>query len=176
MITSLRLYFLRHGRADRQAYAGDDDALRPLVDEGRRRTWATADLLGRLDPQLEAVVTSPLLRARQTAEIMADHLGLRDVLREDAGLGPGCDLPALAAMLASLPSDVRRILLVGHEPDFSQVIGEITGGAVVMRKGALARVDLTPGRRPRGELVWLLQPRVVLSCRDGSGSYEPERG
>lgn len=176
MTTSLRLYFLRHGRADRQAFDGDDDALRPLVDEGRRRTWATADLLARLDPQVEAVVTSPLLRARQTAEIMADHLGLRDGPRDDAGLAPGCDLPALAALLASLPSDVRRILLVGHEPDFGQIIGEITGGAVVMRKGALARVDLTPGRRPRGELVWLLQPRIVLSCRDGSGSYAPERG
>jgi len=176
MTPGLRLYFLRHGRADREAFAGDDDALRPLVDEGRRRTLVTADLLARFDARIDAVITSPLVRARQTADIVADRLGLREVLHEDGRLGLGFDLPTLAAMLAGLPADRRCILLVGHEPGLSQVIGEITGGAVVIRKGALARVDLTPGRKPRGELVWLLQPGIMLSCRDGSGSYAPERG
>lgn len=176
MTTGLRLYFLRHGRADRQAYAGHDDDLRPLVDEGRRRTRATADLLARIDPRIDTVITSTPVRARQTADIMAERLGLREVLQEDSRLGLGFDLPTLAALLAGLPSDVRRVLLVGHEPGLSQVIGEITGGAVVMRKGALARVDLTPGRTPRGELVWLLQSGIVLSCRDAPGSDGPGPG
>ena len=73
------------------------------------------------------------------------------------------DIQLLASILAGLKNDRRRILLVGHEPSFSTVIGDLTGGVVVMRKGALARVDLTPGEMTRGRLVWLLQPRVLLN-------------
>ncbi|MEZ4386347.1 MAG: histidine phosphatase family protein [Candidatus Krumholzibacteriia bacterium] len=176
MTPGLRLYFLRHGRADRDQFAGPDDGLRPLVEAGRHRTRLVADLLLRLDSGIDAVVTSPLLRARQTAEIVAGRLGLTDTLIEDARLGPGFDLPTLAAVLAGLAGDPRRILMVGHEPSLSTVIGEIAGGRVVLRKGALARVDLTVGRRLRGELVWLLQPRVLLTCQGAAeaAAHEPD--
>lgn len=174
MTTLLRLYFLRHGRADREQFDGADDNQRPLVDEGRRRTAVTARALARLEPDLDAIITSPLVRAEQTAAIVADHLGLSDRLRVDARLAPGFDLPELLEILADLlaaaraeaaagsPAGARNLLLVGHEPDLSLVIGELTGGDVVMKKGALARVDLAADDLSRGVLVWLLQPRVLL--------------
>jgi len=164
MPEGLRLFFLRHGPADRDQFDGDDDDLRPLVARGRRRMRVAAEFLARLEPGIDAVVTSPLVRARETAEIVASRLGLGDRVREDERLGLDFDLPALAAILAGLRDDHRRILLVGHEPGFSTVVGELTGGSrVSMKKGALARVDLTPGAGPHGRLVWLLQPRVLLS-------------
>ncbi len=164
MADGLRLFFLRHGRADRDRFHGDDDTQRPLVEAGRARLRRTAEFLVQLAPDLDAVLTSPLVRAAETAEIVASRLGLADRVRHDRRLDLQFDLPRLAAILAALREDHRRILLVGHEPSFSEVIGELTGGTrVVMKKGALARVDLTPGASTRGHLVWLLQPRVLLS-------------
>jgi phosphohistidine phosphatase len=164
MAAGLRLFFLRHGLADRDQFEGPDDAMRPLVAEGRRRMRVTAEFLARLDLRIDLILTSPLVRAVQTAEIVAARLGLDEAMHVDDRLGPGCDLAALAAILAGLPDDHRRLLLVGHEPSFSTLVAELTGCAVPLKKGALARVDLQPGRDPRGLLVWLLQPRVLLSC------------
>jgi phosphohistidine phosphatase len=175
MAGDLRLFFLRHGLADRSAYDGEDDDRRPLTDQGRRRLRVEAEFIARLEAGIDAVVTSPLLRASETAEIVAARLGLSDRLQVDARLGPGFDLPALAAMLAGLASDHRRIMLVGHEPSFSEVVGELIGdGHVSMKKGALARVDLLPGREPRGRLVWLLQPRVLLTADRSRDAGAPE--
>lgn len=174
MADGLRLFFLRHGPADRDQFQGDDNTLRPLVDRGRERMRAEADFIGRLDTGLDVVVTSPLVRARETAEILAARLGLADRVRQDARLGLDFCLEHLAGLLAGLPDDRRRVLLVGHEPSFSQVIGELTGGTrVVMKKGALARVDLTPGAGTRGHLVWLLQPRVLLNHHRGAADVAP---
>ncbi len=170
MADGLRLFFLRHGAADRDQYQGDDDALRPLVDRGRERLRTEAEFIDRLATGLDVVVTSPLVRALETAEIVAARLGLADRVRQDARLGLDFDLERLAGILAALPDDHRRILLVGHEPGFGLVIGELTGGTrVVMKKGALARVDLTPGAGTRGQLVWLLQPRVLLNHHRPAG-------
>ncbi|MBD3220279.1 phosphohistidine phosphatase SixA [bacterium] len=163
MADGMRLFFLRHGPADRDQFDGDDDDLRPLVERGRQRMRAIAEVIARLDQKIDTVVTSPLVRAAETAEIVANRLGLQERLITDERLGLDFDVQALAAILAGLKNDRRRILLVGHEPSFSEVIGELTGGAVVVRKGALARVDLTPGQQQRGRLVWLLQPRVLIT-------------
>lgn len=163
MADHMRLFFLRHGPADRDQFDGDDDDLRPLVERGRQRMRAIADVIARLEQKIDTVVTSPLVRAQETAEIVVNRLGIADRLVTDERLGLEFDVQALASVLAGLKNDRRRILLVGHEPSFSEVIGELTGGAVVMRKGALARVDLTPGESQRGRLVWLLQPRVLIT-------------
>jgi len=160
------LYFLRHGPADRDEFAGVDDTQRPLVAAGRERIRRETEVLAHCDLALDAVITSPLVRAAETAAIVTAGLGLADRLHADARLAPGFDLAALAAVLADRPDDDRRLLLVGHEPDFSEVIRGLTGGRVVMKKGALARVDLAPGRELRGRLVWLLQPQVLVQCRE----------
>lgn len=172
----LQTYFLRHGRADRDRYDGDDDRLRPLVKEGRRRLAATARVLAGLELRFDAIVTSPLVRAEQTAAIIAEGLDLDDRLTVDPRLAPGFGMHELLEVLAAYLAAARaaadgaggphRLLLVGHEPDLSLLIGDLTGGDVVMKKGALARVDIDGRDLRRGGLVWLLQPQVLLGIDD----------
>ncbi len=156
-----RLYFLRHGLADHPDFQGDDDQ-RPLSRDGEVRMRSQAACLDGLGLDLDVILTSPLTRAAQTAAIVAGRLGLADRVLEEPRLGAGFGVGALAAILAELPANHRRIMLVGHEPGFSLVIGEITGGSdVVVKKGGLARVDLHPDEELRGRLVWLLPPKMM---------------
>ena len=155
----MRLYFLRHGRADRDAWSGTDFA-RPLTAEGVARLERTAVRLARLGLRPDAILTSPLVRARQTAEIAAAGLGREDRLREDDRLAGGFGPDALAAILAD-HADAAELLLVGHEPAFSETVGALTGGDVTCKKGSLVRVDLHATAPPAGTLVWLLPPRLL---------------
>lgn len=159
-ISAKRLYFLRHGLADPDQYTGPDD-LRPLTVEGRRNLHETARFLAARQLPCDRIVSSPLVRAVETAEIIAAGLGLSDRLVVADRVRCGFRAADLGPVLAEAASNCRHVMLVGHEPDFSQVIGALTGGLVVMKKGALARVDLLDGRR--GQLVWLLQPKVLLA-------------
>lgn len=161
MERSRRLYFLRHGLADHPHYQGDD-ALRPLSREGELRMRHEAGYLAGLDLGLDVILSSPLVRATQTAAIVAGRLGLADRVLEEPRLGPGFDTEGLLEILRELPDAHRRILLVGHEPGFSTVVGAITGGsAVVVKKGGLARVDVDDPDAPAGRLVWLLPPAIL---------------
>ena len=114
-----------------------------------------------LDLGLEIIVTSPLVRAKQTAEIVAKQLKLRDRLVEDADVGLDFDLYRLENVLGKHPS-ANAIMLVGHDPSMSRTIGQLIGGGKVeMKKGSLACVDV-PGRSAlKGELAWLLPPKVL---------------
>jgi phosphohistidine phosphatase len=177
MAEGRRRFFLRHGRADRDAYQGHDDDLRPLTDEGRALVRREAAFIALLGPGIDTIVTSPLRRAAETAAIVAARLGLDDRLRTDPRLGHAFAMPTLAGLLADLEDDARRIMLVGHEPGFSEVIGELIGGGrVVVKKGALARVDLLPGRGLRGRLIWLLQPPILISGGRDRGDAGPAEG
>jgi phosphohistidine phosphatase len=157
----MELYFLRHGiAAEREDWVGDD-AARPLTDTGRERVDLVGRAMARLGLELGAILTSPLVRARQTAEIVARRLRAADRLSEEFLLGPGFGMKELAEILRHRPSD-RPLLLVGHEPDFSDTIGHLIGGArMVCKKGGLARVDLAKGQPPKGELVWLIPPKAL---------------
>ena len=172
----MELYFLRHGQAgQRSAWVGDD-ALRPLTEAGRERMVQEATTMRKLGVAPEVIVTSPLARARQTAEVVEEILGLEDHVVEDERLASGFSLDELAGVLAAHlkgDSSGASVMLVGHEPDFSEIVGRLVGGAdVLLKKGGLARVDL-PLRAPfggssralegRGQLVWLLQPTVLAS-------------
>ena len=108
-------------------------------------------------------MTSPLARARRTAEIVAEDLALRDRLVEDERLAPGFDVRRLEQVLAAHgPADA--LMVVGHEPDFSETVAELIGGGeIVMKKGGLARVDVTAPVAGGGELVWLLTPPLLGS-------------
>lgn len=156
-----RLYFLRHGLANRSQYEGEDDRLRPLTEEGVLRMQAEASMLRKLGLDCEVILTSPLLRCRQTAEIAAEALGLSAVLREDEALEPGFDLARLDDLLGRY-AEHDTAMLVGHEPDFSMVVSRLTGGSdLVFKKGGLARVDLFSGSPPSGDLVWLVPPKIL---------------
>ena len=156
----MQVYFMRHGVAERRSEWTRDDDERPLTAAGRDAVRGAGATLMKLGFTAGAVLTSPVARARQTAETVAGELDLQQVLRDEPRLGHGFGPQALAAILADNRT-LDRLVLVGHEPDFSMVIEGLTGARLVMKKGGLARVDVDDVDAPSGELVWLLPPKVL---------------
>jgi phosphohistidine phosphatase len=155
----MELYFLRHGIAADVGPAGLGDAGRPLTKEGIEKMQAGARGMRRLGLRLDALLSSPLVRAHETAAIVARELGLELQLAEK--LAPGCDMAQLFALLGEYRT-AEHVMVVGHEPDFSILIGALTGGSqVLMKKGGLARVDIELLEQGSGTLTWLLPPRVL---------------
>jgi phosphohistidine phosphatase len=154
----MELYFLRHGIAAEAGPEGSGDAGRPLTEKGIARVKEEARGLRRLDVRPDIVLSSPLVRARQTAEIVRKAFGVESRLVD--ALAPGCDLERLSGLLGEYRS-AERVMVVGHEPDFSTLICELTGARVLLKKGGLARVDLEMVDAGAGTLVWLLPPLVL---------------
>jgi phosphohistidine phosphatase len=140
---------------------GEDDDLRPLTPRGIERMGREAQTIRKLNLGLDAIITSPLTRAQQTAEIVAEELDLLDLLFIDERLSPGFGPGDLAAILEE-HDQAEAVMLVGHEPDFSLMIEHlIGGGTLVCKKGSLARVDLRDAGPLAGELVWLIPPKAL---------------
>ncbi len=157
----MKLYFLRHGLAGDKSEWKGDDAQRPLTDEGTEKMERAAATLAQWDLNLDLIVTSPYLRACQTAEIVARKLKLLDHLAEDDRLSYGFDIQKLAKIVASCPQ-VDAMMFVGHEPDFSETISCLIGGGhVEVKKGGLACVDLPNPKVMKGELLWLVPPKLM---------------
>jgi phosphohistidine phosphatase len=151
------LYFLRHGKAG-QPRAHDDDA-RELTPKGVAALRAAAPLWRRLNVRPDVVISSPLSRALQTAELFVEGVGLDDTPVVDDRLRPGAEWAAMAQALAT-HRDSQPVMFVGHEPDLSDAVAELTGASSVrLRKGGLAAVEF-PGQPQTGsgELAWLLDP------------------
>jgi phosphohistidine phosphatase len=143
---------LRHGTAVPHGVGDLDDEDRPLIADGEREARYAGRALKALQVRPDAIVTSPLVRARQTAKLAAAELGLRSVV--DDALRPGFGQHALEELFARHPGDC--LVLVGHDPDFSGLVHDLSGAHVALPKGGVARVDL-----PSGELRWLLRPRAL---------------
>jgi phosphohistidine phosphatase len=156
----MELYFLRHGAAAPRADWEGEDSQRPLTDQGREQVVRMAGLLARTAPTLDAIVTSPYLRSTETAEIVAQHLDLQDRVVQDERLSPGFDAGDLDKLLKKFP-EARALLLVGHEPDFTSTIGELTGGRVVLKKGGMGYVETADASLKKAVLVWLVQPNLT---------------
>jgi len=155
------LYFLRHGLAGLRSEWEGDDFGRPLTEEGISRTKKTGKTLAEMDLDIDKVITSPLIRAKHTAKIVAEKTGLEDQLIEDERLAPGFDRNKLQEILSDYPED-EVFLLVGHEPDFSLTISSlIRGGEIICKKGGLARVDIVDRKLLTGQLAWLIPPKFL---------------
>jgi phosphohistidine phosphatase len=156
---SVELCVLRHAHAGDAGTWDEADELRPLTEKGRRQCERLGRLLAAAGFAPDAVLTSPLVRARQTAEIVAGLLGVPVGL--EARLGEMVDLAVLEEILTDAGSPGRP-LIVGHDPDFSELVSELVGAPIVMRKAAFARIDaerpLVPGG---GELRWLVPPELL---------------
>ena len=126
------IWLLRHG--DAEEGDGDDDA-RELTDKGVRQSESAGRALAELGVHIDACLTSPKLRALETARIACEQLdlGLEPEVEEDLR-GGGLELAAVTAGRGD-------VLLVGHEPDFSNAIGDATGGTVKLKKGGLAALE-----------------------------------
>lgn len=157
----MQLYFVRHGRAEsRETWPPSEERQRPLTKDGIKRMKKSAKTMQQLGLAPDAILTSPLARARQTAEIVA--AALDRPLVEDETLAPGFGVSALTALLREYP-DAASLMFVGHEPDFSTTVEVlIEGGRVMAKKGSLIRVDLFSVLPPRGELVWNIPPKMLV--------------
>jgi phosphohistidine phosphatase len=157
----IALHLLRHAHAgDPERWTGDD-AARPLSEKGRRQAERLGRQLAISDEPPDLFITSPRVRAAQTAEIVAAAVGAPVVV--DPRLGGPVDAGTVADILLANP-EAARPCLVGHDPDFSEVLGEILGlPPIPMRKGAIARLDIgdrmiAPGR---ATLRYLLPPELL---------------
>lgn len=157
----LTLYVLRHADAgDPMAWTADD-AERPLSKKGRRQAKRLARYLKDLDIQPDSILTSPKIRASATAKIVGRAVNRKPISDERLTIDFGAE--ALAGLVAALEPGAGSIMLVGHDPDFSDAVSWLVGAAITMRKGALAVIDL-PDREAgagRGSLRWLLPPDAV---------------
>ena len=149
------LYFLRHGEADWPDWNKPDDE-RPLTKHGKKEMREVAAFLKRVKAEPDLIVTSPLPRASQTAEIAAEDLKIK--CREDKLLEPGFDRADLERLLKKYPEE--SLMIVGHEPDFSEVIAELTGASIKLSKAGVALVDLNRSWRD-GRLLWLIPPKIA---------------
>jgi phosphohistidine phosphatase len=151
------LYFLRHGQAEPAGHG--DDAARRLTVEGETVLKAAATLWRRLNLRPDVVLTSPLARARRTAEIVCEELRLPSGPTADDRLRPGAGWSDLAQAMAG-HGDARRVMFVGHEPDLSAAAAHLTGAASIrLRTGGMACLEFYGIPEPGGgELAWLLDP------------------
>lgn len=158
------LYIMRHGEAGKRLGAGGKDSERSLTVMGQKEVQEVARALSWLDEKIDLVVTSPLKRSAQTAQIVAKELNLKKgAVEEWDELKPEGNRAALLRKLGQFKQE-SSVLVVGHEPYLSTMISEIvlgtaTGG-IVLKKAGLARIGVTSLRpRVKGELRWLLTPR-----------------
>jgi phosphohistidine phosphatase len=159
----MNCYFLRHGIAVEPEKWSGSDFERPLTPEGRARMEREAKAIAALSLDLGAIVTSPLLRAKQTAEIVAERLDMGTKLVEDPRLGAGFNLERLGAILAA-HADASAIVLVGHEPSMSATIGHSIGGArIELKKAALAGVEFIDPTSTSGTLFSLIPPKILVA-------------
>jgi phosphohistidine phosphatase len=142
------IWLLRHG----DAQDGSPDSERPLTGSGREQSRAAGAALKALGVEIDACLTSPKVRAVETARIACESLGVEPELEPKLAGGP-FDPEALAAGLGD------DVLLVGHDPDFSMAVHSLTGAQVRMKKGGLAGVE-------KGELIVLLRPRELNQIGD----------
>lgn len=149
----MKFYLLRHGKADWPNWNRPDDE-RPLTEEGRKEVAAVAKFLARLEVA-PVILTSPLPRASQTAEIAGKHLKAK--VRIEPLLRPGFDATLLRKILKDFSG--KSLMIVGHEPDFSRTIFQLTGGNAKMSKAGVALIELETDSM-KGELRWLFPPKL----------------
>ena len=157
--TEFSLYLLRHAHAGNAGAWTGDDAERPLSARGKDQAERLGKLLAARGVVPDTILSSPKVRARQTANIVGDALGVG--VTSDDRLAQEFDLDALAELIVGVGSG--SLMVVGHDPDFSEMLATLVGAAELpMRKGAIARIDLALPLGPGcGILRWLLPPELL---------------
>jgi phosphohistidine phosphatase len=162
----VEIYLLRHGIAEERSATGRD-ADRRLTDEGRAKLRKVLECVHAAEVSPSLILSSPLRRALETAEIAARELGYEGkIVRTDA-LVPGATPHDLWQELRQ-HRDEASILLTGHEPLFASAVAYLLGSShhmVHFRKGALIRIDAdSVGAEPHGVLEWMITPGVARSA------------
>ena len=163
MGTPIQVYLIRHGIAAERGDAFPDDTKRPLTSQGVARLRSMARALNMLEVGFDQILTSPLVRAKQTADVLAKGLQTAPPIAMCPPLAPGGKYTAIVDEL-SKHARRARIALIGHEPDLGVLASKLLGarGHVEFRKGAICRIDFDtlPPTGP-GHLIWFLPPKVL---------------
>lgn len=160
----MRLYLMRHGIAEDVAF-GQSDFDRALTGRGVEKMRGQAMALRRVAWPVGAVVTSPLVRARQTAEIVAPAFGLDAVVDERLALGATPE--HYAGVARDAPAE--HVMLVGHQPDIEVAVHTFTGAVARVRKGSIAVIDMLHLRPRGGRLRALYDPSDLAVLGNSSG-------
>jgi phosphohistidine phosphatase len=167
----MELYILRHAIAVVRGAEGiRHDSDRPLTDKGAAKLRRVVRGMSALGLSFDRVLTSPYLRARQTAEIVAEEMGAEEKLDHSPHLAPDGDLRALIAEIASRSAGDDSILVVGHEPSLSQLISVLVSGdertLLTLKKAGLCKLAAQTLRYGKcASLEWLLAPAQLERLR-----------
>jgi phosphohistidine phosphatase len=161
------LYLIRHAIAEARGDAWPDDSKRPITADGAARMKKSARALARLGASVDIVLTSPLVRTRQTADIVAAALTPKPQIVNVEALAPG---GSHAAVFAELEKHTRRktIAIVGHEPGIGELAARLLGTRrpIEFKKGAVCRIDVEALPPPGpGVLRWFVTPKILRRIR-----------
>lgn len=161
------LYLVRHGVAEERGPKWPDDGKRPLSADGMSRLKKSARGLDRLDVKFDVILTSPLVRARQTADILSAEMDGHPTIVNVDSLTPG---GTFAALVSDLEKHTRktRIALVGHEPGIGELAARLIGSRhpIEFKKGSVARIDIDqiPPAGP-GDMRWMMPPKFMRAVK-----------
>jgi phosphohistidine phosphatase len=167
----MQLILMRHAIAEERGDSYPDDALRPLTKKGRRKHQLVSDALRRMGVRFHELVSSPLVRARQTADITARVYGWKREIVETEALGAGFSVPAVRELISRF-SDDATLLCVGHEPDLSTLAAHLLHASgdveIAFRKSGVMGLDLPEGSQPGSALLlYFLKPgQMTRLARD----------
>jgi len=157
------IYLVRHAIAAERGDDWPDDSKRPLTERGMSRFKESVGGLKELDAVIDEIFTSPLVRARQTADLLAAGVDGRPSVKLLDALAPGTPSATVMAQLAKAAKR-RRIALVGHEPDLGELAAYLVGARrpLPFKKGGICRIDLAAlTSKAAGTLVWFVTPKIL---------------
>jgi len=167
MSTPTELYLVRHAIAAERGSEWPDDTKRPLTERGISRFKEAVKGLRHLDVTVDEIFTSPLVRARQTAELLAAGVDGKPPIKVLEALAPGHSFASLMSQLAKVARR-RRVALVGHEPDLGELAAHLIGAgrALAFKKGGVCRIDIgSLSSRRAGSLIWFFPPQVLRQVK-----------
>ena len=168
MAATTELYLVRHAIAAERGPNYPDDRERPLTSEGIARFKHSVEGLKGFELKLELVLTSPLVRAKHTAELLAAGIGGKPRIETLEALAPGGRMTQVLEAVSKFSKRSHHIALVGHEPDLGELAARLlrARGTIEFKKGAVCCIELD-GAMPTGPgtLRWLLPPRVLRKIR-----------
>ncbi len=159
----MELYLIRHGIAAQRGPGYPDDSKRPLTSRGIAALRKSAKALNELGIAFDVIITSPLVRTRQTAETIAESLVSKPPVTASDSLAPAGTPTAVIQDIAK-HARKARVALIGHEPNMGELAARLIGSKTPLpfKKGAICRIDFDgPPTRGVGELRWFLPPKVL---------------